>query len=251
MSGSRGADKRESEDQAVLETLRSTYTNPLIQEAREKQDEILLARFVGEYRRIADIGCGTGPHGSMFGPHCDLYHGFEIAPETAAIAEARFDREGLTHAAVFVGDVGEVELDSRLYDLCLCMYFTPGNFRDPADDLSHYTDEYLDRNPKFVTIMSRFYDALVPGGVLLLTVYKDVPEAEGAQHDFYRNTGQHVVTPSGTRFVATAEHFWSVRFTRDSMLSNLAGLGVEASDVIFHDLNAIAWLVEIGKPVGR
>ena len=59
------------------------------------------------------------------------------------------------------------------------------------------------------------------GGRMFLTLYKDVPEAEAAQVDFYERTGQHVVTPSGSRFVATAEGFWSARWTRDSLLSNL------------------------------
>ncbi len=240
--------RRESEDEAVRKTLESEYVNPLIQRARDRQDELLRERFVGKRKRIADIGCGRGPHGSMFGPHCDLYHGFEIAPRIAKAARARWRAEGLDHAQVFVTDVAEIELERSTYDLAICMYFTPGNFRDPSDDLSLYTDAYLDRNPRFIAVMSRFYRALEPGGALLLTVYKDVPEAEAAQHDFYLRTGQHVVTPAGSRFVATAERFWSVRFTRRSMLSNLGAFGAGAGQVTFHDLNEIGWLVEVAHP---
>jgi hypothetical protein len=47
--------------------------------------------------------------------------------------------------------------------------------------------------------------------------------------------------------VATAEGFWSVRWTRDGMLSNLIECGISPDDVVFNDLNAIAWLVEIKK----
>ncbi len=82
---------------------------------------------------------------------------------------------------------------------------------------------------------------------MFLTVYKDVPAAVAAQIDYYSNTGQHVVSPEGSRFVATAEGFWSVRWTKDSMLSNLGECGISPTEVIFHDLNAIAWLVEIKK----
>jgi hypothetical protein len=82
---------------------------------------------------------------------------------------------------------------------------------------------------------------------MFLTIYKDTPEAEAAQVDFYENTGQHVVTTPGSRFVATAEGFWSVRWTRDSMLSNLSGCGISPDRVVFNDLNHIAWLVEIKK----
>ena len=82
---------------------------------------------------------------------------------------------------------------------------------------------------------------------MFLTVYKDVPEAEAAQRDFYDNTGQHVVTSKGSRFVATAEGFWSARWTEESMLSNLRECGIGAESVVFNDLNSIAWLVEIRK----
>ncbi len=239
--------RRASEDEAVKRTLESAYVTPAIQQARDLQDELLRERFVGRRRRIADIGCGQGPHGSMFGPSCDLYHGFEIAPRIAEVARARWAAEGLDHARVFVADVAEVELEPRAYDLAICMYFTAGNLRDPSDDLGLYTDGYLDRNPRFIAVMSRFHGALEPGGALLLTVYKDVPEAEAAQHDFYWNTGQHVVTPPGSRFVATAERFWSVRFTRASMLSNLVAFGIEPHEVTFHDLNEIAWMVEVAR----
>lgn len=82
---------------------------------------------------------------------------------------------------------------------------------------------------------------------MLLTVYKDVPEAEAAQWDFYEHAGQRVLTPKGSRFAATADGFWSVRFTTESMLSNLSACGIAETQVTFHDLNAIAWLVEIVK----
>ncbi len=127
------------------------------------------------------------------------------------------------------------------------MYFTPGNFRDKSDDLSLYSDAYLDRNPRFIRLVARFYGAMRMGGSMFLTIYKDVPEAEAAQVDFYENTGQQVVTPTGSRFVATVEGFWSVRWTKDSILSNLSACGISPTDVVFNDLNAIAWLVEIKK----
>jgi hypothetical protein len=95
--------------------------------------------------------------------------------------------------------------------------------------------------------VARFYEALKMGGSMFLTLYQDVPEAEAAQVDFYENTSQLVVTPSGSRFVATAEGFWSARWTKDSTLSNLSACGIRPNDVVFNDLDAIAWLVEIKK----
>lgn len=238
---------RESEDTAVKRTLLSPYIPDPIRRARERQDEILIERFEGGAHRIADIGCGEGYHGSIFGPTCELYHGFEIAPEIAEIARTRWRDEGLDRAEVFVGDVADARPAEAFYDLVFCLYFTAGNIRDPSEDLSLYTDRYLDRNPAFVGVVSRFHRALVPGGSMFLTVYKDVPEAEAAQFEYYRETGQHVVTPKGSRFVATAERFWSVRWTRESVLSNLAAAGIDQRRVAFHDLNEIAWLVEVER----
>ena len=119
--------------------------------------------------------------------------------------------------------------------------------RDKSDDLGRYTDAYLDQTPQFIRVLSRFYHAMALGGPMFLTIYQDVPEAETAQVDFYENTGQHVVTPAGSRFVANAEGFWSARWTEDSMLSYFSACGIRAEDVVFNELNAIAWLVEIKK----
>ncbi len=238
---------RTSEDEAVRKTLTSSYCPPLIREARERQDEILIARYRDKPLRIADMGCGDGYHGSIFAPGCELYHGFEISPAIADLARARWQQERLENTEIVVGDVAAAVLRQAFYDLAFCLYFTAGNFREQSRDLSMYTDAYLDRNPQFIRIVSRFHEALRPGGRMFLTVYKDVPEAEAAQVDFYLNTEQHVVTPPGSRFVATAEHFWSARWTKASMLSNLRACEIDEDEVVFNDLNAIAWMVEITK----
>lgn len=238
---------RESEDRAVLNALESAYCPGPIKEARERQDELLIKRFQGHPYAIADIGCGTGYHGSIFAPTCRLYHGFEISTDIAAIAQKRWRKEGLNNTELFLGDVAQAKPPIDFYDLVFCLYFTPGNFRESSTDLSLYTDAYLDQNPSFITIFSKFYRSLKRDGLMFLTVYKDVPEAEEAQIDFYEHTNQHVVTLRGTRFVATAENFWSVRWTKESLLSNLKACAIAEKDVMFRDLNHIAWLIEIKK----
>ena len=238
---------RESESRAVLKSLESSYCPEPIQEARDRQDEILIERFRGHPYSIADVGCGTGYHGSIFAPACELYHGYEISAHIGEIARERWREEGLTNTTLFLGDASKAEPRRDFYDLVFCMYFTPGNFREASADLCLYTDDYLNRNPSFIAIFSRFYQALKPGGLMFLTIYKDVPEAEAAQIEFYEHTDQHVVTPRGSRFVATAEHFWSARWTKESLSSNLNACGIADQDVICHDLNHIGWLVEIEK----
>ena len=238
---------RESEARATLKSLESSYCPAPIKEARERQDEILIERFRGHPYAIADIGCGTGYHASIFAPTCRLYHGFELSTNIAKIAQERWRKEGLNNTELFLGDATQTKLQENFYDLVFCLYFTPGNFREPSTDLSLYTDAYLDRNPSFIAIFSKFYESLKPGGLMFLTIYKDVPEAEEAQIDFYEHTDQHVVTPRGARFVATAENFWSARWTKDSLLSNLKACGIAEKVVMFRDLNHIGWLVEIRK----
>ncbi len=238
---------RNAENATLQNMLLGDYVPDLIREARQRQDEIMTARFRGKPLRIADIGSGDGYHGSLFGPECELYHAFEIAPELVALSRERWKEQGLDNVTVFEGDVAEAELQDAFYDLAICMYFTPGNFRDVSQDLSIYTDEYLDHNPVFTTIMARFYRAVKPGGQMYLTVYRDVPEAEAAQIDFYSTTGHPPVTRPGSRFVATSDMFWSARWTKRSLLSNLADAGIDPQVVRLHELNPIAWLVEIDR----
>jgi SAM-dependent methyltransferase len=238
---------RESENEAVKRSLESSYCPEPIRQARERQDRLLSERLRPGPHKIADIGCGSGYHAVMLAPVSLLYHGFEISPAMVETARAQWREENIENAQIFVGDVAEAELEDEFYDVVLCLYFTPGNIRDQSDDLGLYSDAYLDRNPRFIRVVSRFYQAMKIGGSMFLTIYKNAPEAEAAQIDFYENTGQHVVTPPGSRFVATAEGFWSVRWTRDSMLSNLSECGISPDRVAFNDLNAIAWLVEIRK----
>ena len=244
----------ESENEVVKRALESAYCPEPIRYARQRQDEILGERLRRDMDKtgvagfgIADIGCGNGYHAVQFAPFCLLYHGFEISPAMADSARTLWRKAGIDNAQIFVGDAAEAVIETGFYDIVLCLYFTPGNIRDRSDDLSLYSDAYLDRNPRFIRVISRFYDALKIGGAAFLTLYKDVAEAEAAQIDFYEHTGQRVVTPLGSRFVATAEGFWSARWTKDSVASNLDACGIRAEDIAFYDLNPIAWLVEVKK----
>jgi len=235
------------EQETVKHTLDPAYVPDAILEARAAQDRHLEERFQNQPLAIADIGSGDGYHGATFAPGCTSYHAFEISHEMGEVSRKRWAAMGLTNTRLFVGDAAEAPLEPSGYDLVWSLYFTPGNFRDPCDDLSVYTNAYLDDNPNFQRIVSRFYAALKPAGHMFLTVYRDVPAAEQAQREFYRRTGQTLLTPPGSRFVATAENFWSVRWTKQSMQANLGACGIDPGSVIFHELNAISWLVEILK----
>lgn len=237
----------ESEQQALQRTMASSYCPAPIKQARERQDEMLVQRLRQGLYNMADIGCGNGYHAVLLASATRVYHGFEISPDMAEAARALWRKEQIDNARIFVGDVAAATVEADFYDVVLCLYFTPGNIRDRSEDLRLYSDAYLDRNPRFIEVISRFHRAMRAGGRMLLTLYKDVPEAAAAQIDFYEHTGQQVVTSTGSRFVATAQGFWSTRWTRDSLLSNLDACGIHPDAVTWNDLNDIAWLVEVVK----
>ncbi len=230
---------------SVQQTLNNKFVPVPILEARNIQDALIRERFEGQELAIADIGCGDGYHGEVFGPDARFYHGFEISSEMAQKSRERW--QDIDGARVFEGDARSLLLPTNTYDIAWSLYFTSGNFRQEFEDINLYDDAYLDKNPAFIAIVNRFYEALKQGGKLFLTVYKDVPKTEAAQREFYQKTGQTVVTPLGSRFVATKEDFWSVRWTEESMLSNLRACGIEPGQVVFNDLNDVAWLVEVTK----
>jgi len=235
----------EYENESVQNTLDNSFVPASIKEARKVQDAIIRERYEGKPLAIADIGCGDGYHGEIFGPAAKLYHGFEISSEMAQKSRDRWS--AIDGAEVFEGDANTMTLEPGTYDIAWSLYFTSGNFRQEFLDLSLYDDDYLDNNPAFINIVYSFYNALKDGGKLFLTVYKDVPETEAAQREFYKKTGQTVVTSLGSRFVATKENFWSVRWTKESMLSNLKACGIESTQVKFNNLNNVAWLVEVTR----
>lgn len=237
----------EYESESVQKTLVDSYVPAPILEARKTQDRIIIDRFKGKKLAIADIGCGDGYHGEIFAPDAEIYHGFEISSAMANQTNERWKSNGLDNAKVFHGDAARMDIEPNTYDVAWSLYFTPGNFREEFDDIRKYDDEYLDANPQFIKIIGNFYNALKAGGRIFLCVYKDKPETEALQRKFYRDTGQEVITPLGSRFVATKENFWSVRWTERSMLSNLSECGINPEQVIFNDLNDISWLVEIVK----
>ena len=237
----------ESEADALRRTLMSSYSPAAVRQARQRQDDLLLQRLGNGNYLMADIGCGDGYHAVLLAAAASAYHGFEVSPMMATAARELWRRKGIAHATVIVGDAAVAVLPNVLYDIVLCLYFTPGNIRDRSADLGLYSDAYLDRNPRFIQVFFRFHRAMKAGGRMFLTLYKDVPEAEAAQVDLYESTGQHVVTAPGSRFVATAEGFWSARWTQDSLLSNLDACGIRPEAVVWNDLNAIAWLVEVAK----
>lgn len=233
---------------SVEKTLNSElHCSGPIHEARMKQDKMLKDMLLGKNLCVADIGPGDGHHGVWFGKDCKCYHGFEISNKMANICEKVWDTPELLNNKIFHCDASTVELKDIFYDIVHCSWFGSGNFRNPNLKLEEYDDNYLNHNPEFQAIISNFYKALKIAGHMFLCVYKDKPLTEEEQWKFYESTGQTIITKKGSRFVATKEDFWSVRWTKESMLSNLSDCGIQSNQVKFNDLSEVAWYVEITK----
>jgi pimeloyl-ACP methyl ester carboxylesterase/SAM-dependent methyltransferase len=235
----------EYDDPSVRATLEDSNIPELIRQARKEQDRLLWDRYEGRQVRIADIGCGDGYHARIYAPQCAFYHGYEISPQM--VEKARRRCADLQNVEIIEGDAQQVVLGSEKYDVIWCLYFGAGNLREFRKVLADYGGAYLDENTRFIDIIGRFYSALEEGGSLFLTLYKDTPQAEEAQRSFYWRTDQFVLTDFGSRFVATDKGFWSVRWTRESVLHHLEKAGVPRAKVTFMNLNEIAWLVEARK----
>ncbi|MDD4352542.1 MAG: class I SAM-dependent methyltransferase [Candidatus Gracilibacteria bacterium] len=171
-------------------------------------------------------------------------------------AQDLFDRleEVKSRKALIVeGDAAKAKMSPEIYDRVICCFFTSGNFRD--EDRKVYDKQYLDRMGKFIEIYNNFYGALKPGGKIFFSIYRGDEEsnsfAERTQRDFYRKCGLDLITGVGSPFVATRQgNFWSRRWTKESVLKNLAYCGISADQVSFHKLGKgdIGWMVEIRKP---
>ena len=115
----------ESEAAALQKTLLSSYSPAPVREARRRQDEVLLQRLRNGLYTMADIGCGNGYHAVLLAASTRAYHGFEVSPAMAAAARELWRQEGIANASIFVGDAAVATLQDALYDIVLCLYFTP------------------------------------------------------------------------------------------------------------------------------
>lgn len=109
------------------------------------------------------------------------------------------------------------------YDLIICTYFTPGNFKPDEIKIKTgknglivpYPKSCLEPNKKFVKIFKAAYKLLKNGGKIILgTTYIDADANRIRQEEFYKKCGMTVITSKKDSFTTTKEGFWSQRFTK-------------------------------------
>lgn len=115
------------------------------------------------------------------------------------------------------------EIFKHRYDLIICTYFTPGNFKpneikietDKNGLIVPYPKNCLEPNKKFVKIFKNAYSLLKDNGKIVLgSTYIDTDTNRIRQEEFYKKCGMAVITSKNYSFTATKEGFWSQRFTK-------------------------------------
>ena len=122
------------------------------------------------------------------------------------------------------------KLPEQQYDLIICTYFTPGNFKpdeikietDKNGHIVSYPKESLNPNRNFIKVFRAAYEMLDSNGKIFLgSIYIDTDENRKRQEDFYKKCGMNLITSNKDEFTATKEGFWSERFTKEKLYKYL------------------------------
>ncbi|MGQ0738810.1 MAG: hypothetical protein ACT4OJ_07095 [Bacteroidota bacterium] len=156
-----------------------------------------------------------------------LYDGTDNARACIEIANDVIGQLGIEDkAAAHFLDAADLDKWGRKYDLVITTWFTAGNFY--PDDFPFETYDGakqrldLTTSKKFTTIFGHAYNLLKTSGEIIIgSCYKDNDATRLRQEESYRKMGMHVITGEKDSFTATAEGFWSQRFTKEKIFSYL------------------------------
>jgi SAM-dependent methyltransferase len=194
---------------------------------------------------ILDIGVGDGRVPLLFSKEpiwkkIKLYIGFdnskvEIKKSQNAIKERELKNKVkiVYFDAINLNKKTSNEIFGHRYDLVICTYFTPGDFKPDAIKIKTdknglivpYPKNCLDPNKKFVQIFKDSYNLLKDNGKIILgSTYIDTDVNRIRQEEFYRKCGMTVITSKNDSFTATKEGFWSQRFTANRIYNYFSWL---------------------------
>jgi len=184
---------------------------------------------------ILDIGVGDGRIPIHFSKELiwrkiNLYVGFDNSRVEFKKAKNAIKQRGIENKAKIVyfdainlNKKTSNEIFKHRYDLVICTYFTPGNFKPDEIKIKTgknglivpYPKSCLDPNKKFVKIFKGAYSLLKNNDKIVLgTTYIDTDTNRIRQEEFYKKCGMTVITSKKDSFTATKEGFWSQRFTK-------------------------------------
>ena len=148
------------------------------------------------------------------------------------------------------------EIFKHKYDLIICTYFTPGNFKpdqikikaDSNGLIVPYPESCLNPNRKFIKIFKSAYRMLNSGGKIILgSTYIDNDSNRIRQEEFYKKCGMTIITSRKDSFTATKEGFWSQRFTKDRIYEYFPWLNKKSIKFVPLDKYNFAQMIVISK----
>lgn len=136
----------------------------------------------------------------------------------------------------------------KKYDLVITTWFTAGNFYPDNFSFENYKNatERLDLsvNKKFIAIFKNAYNLLNPGGeVVIGACYIDTESTRKKQEESYGKMGMTVITSPEDSFTATAEGFWSQRFTKEKLKNYLSF--VQPDKIMFTALDTYDYAMQV------
>jgi len=144
------------------------------------------------------------------------------------------------------------EIFKTSYNLVICTYFTPGNFKPDEIRIQAgrnglilpYPKSSLEPNKKFIRIFKAAYKLLKERGKMILgTTYIDNDMNRIRQEEFYDKCGMTVITSNKDSFTATKEGFWSQRFTKKRIYDYFPWLKKEKIKFVPLDNYNFAWMI--------
>lgn len=148
------------------------------------------------------------------------------------------------------------ELSEQKYDLIICTYFTPGNFKpdeirietDKNEKIISYSKKSLNPNKNFIRVFKSAYKTLNSDGKIFLgSIYIDTDENRKRQEEFYEKCGMTVITSENDEFTATKEGFWSERFTKEKVFKYFSFVPKEKIKFIALDNYNFAWSITVSR----
>lgn len=142
------------------------------------EKQLLALAGKGQYKRVLDIGTGTGRMLSLFAGRAARLDGVDFSHRMLTLARANLDRDGVTHAHVRQGDAANLPYDDASADLVI------------IHQVLHFVDE-----PE--RVLSEAGRVLAEGGTLLIVDF--------APHDLEFLRTRHGHRRLGIRHEALAE----------------------------------------------
>ncbi len=253
-------------DEAFMTSFLANAQKDEWRELKKLFDEVYEAK--GAPLRILDIGVGDARVPLLIQKDYDFdkvefYVGFDNAQMEVDKASKIIEEAGLGDKVAIL-QFNALELSQPndniifkdKYDLVICTYFTPGNFKpdeiklETGEDgmIVPYPQSCLEPNQKFIQVFGAAEKLLNPGGKLVLgTTYIDNEETRQRQIDFYEKCGMTVITSEKDEFNATKEGFWSERFTEEKFYKYFPSTDKENIKFIPLDDSNFARMVVVSK----